>query len=412
MNQRIETIIVGGGQAGLSTSFCLSQLSREHLVLEQAAQAGHAWRDDRWDSFALLTPNWSIRLPGSAYQGHAPHGFLPKDEIVAYFEQYASRFNMPIHYGIRVTAVEPKSDGRGYWVKTDETVFEAANVVVATGLFQRPKLPSSNRELTPEIVQLHSGQYRNPAKLPPGAVLVVGSAQSGCQIAEELYQSGRTVYLCLGSAGRVPRRYRGKDVYEWLHLSGFLDRTVEQLPSPQARFAGNPHISGRDGGHTLNLHQFARDGVVLLGRLQGAQDGRIGLAPDLKDNLAKADKFEAEAVKLIDGYIQKTGLDAPQEKLPELRDGYQAKEIAELDLRSAGITSIIWAMGYAFDFSMVKAPVFDGYGYPVQRCGVTDYPGLYFVGLPWLSKQKSGLLLGVGEDAAFIASQIAGVPGS
>jgi putative flavoprotein involved in K+ transport len=244
--------------------------------------------------------------------------------------------------------------------------------------------------------------------LPPGAVLVVGSAQSGCQIAEELYQSGRTVYLCVGAAGRVPRRYRGRDMYEWLNLCGFFDRTAEQLPSPQARFAGNPHLSGRDGGHSLNLHQFARDGVVLLGHLQGAQDGRIGLAPDLKENLAKADKLEVEAVKLVDGYIQKNGLDAPPEKLPELRDGYQAREIGELNLRSAGITSIIWAMGYAFDFSMVKVPAFDDYGFPVQKRGVTDYPGLYFVGLPWLSKQKSGLLLGVGEDAALIASQIAG----
>ena len=407
MNQRIETIIVGGGQAGLSTSYCLSQLGREHVVLEQAAQAGHAWRDDRWDSFTLVTPNWSFLLPGGAYQGDAPDGFMGREEIVSHFEQYVDRYHLPVQYGVQVTAVEPKTDGRGYWVRANGTVFEAANVVMATGLYQRPKLPPFSQDLPGEIVQFHSGQYRNPRALPPGATLVVGSAQSGCQIAEELYQSGRTVYLCVGAAGRVPRRYRGRDMYVWLNLCGFFDRTAEQLPSPQARFAGNPHLSGRDGGHSLNLHQFARDEVVLLGRLQGVQDSTLGLAPDLKDNLARADKLEAEAVKLVDGYIQKTGLDAPAEKLPELRDGYQAREISELKLKSAGITSIIWAMGYAFDFGMVKVPAFDDHGFPVQKRGVTDYPGLYFIGLPWLSRQKSGLLLGVGEDAAFIASRIA-----
>jgi putative flavoprotein involved in K+ transport len=280
-------------------------------------------------------------------------------------------------------------------------------VVIATGLFQRPKIPTFSADLSSQITQIHSGQYRNPQSLPPGAVLVAGSAPSGCQIAQELYQSGRRVYLCTGSAGRAPRRYRGKDIYEWLYLSGFLDRTTDKLPSPKAKFDANPHVSGRDGGQTLNLHQFARDGVVLLGRLQGGREGKIWLAPDLKDSLAKADQVEADIVKLVDGYIAQNGLDAPQENLPVLRDGYEAQEISELDLRSAGITTIIWAMGYRFDFNLVKLPIFDDDGYPIQKRGVTGHPGLYFVGLPWLYKQKSGLLVGVGEDADFIASTIA-----
>jgi len=407
MGQKIETLIIGGGQAGLATSYHLGRRGREHIVLEQAAQAGNAWRSERWDSFVLNTPNWSFRLPGAEYQGDAPGGFMPRDEIVASFERYVERFHLPVQYQVRVTSVEPEADGQGYRVTTEQAVLHARNVVMATGLFQRPKVPSFSTALPSQILQLHSGQYRNPESLPPGGVLVVGSAQSGCQIAEELYQSGRGVHLCVGSAGRVPRRYRGKDTYEWLTLSGFLDRTVDQLPSPQVKFVGSIQVSGRDGGHTLNLHQFARDGVTLLGHLRGAGDDTIWLARDLKESLAKADKAEADMVEMIDRYIAQNGLNAPPEKLPALRDGYDAEEITMLDLRSAGITTIIWAMGYSFDFRLVKLPVFDGDGYPIQRRGATEHPGLFFVGLPWLHTVKSGLLAGVGEDADYIASAIA-----
>jgi len=292
-------------------------------------------------------------------------------------------------------------------VKTNVEAFEAANVVMATGLFQSPKTPSFAAELPTTIVQLHSGEYRQPGALPPGAVLVVGSAQSGCQIAEELYQSGRKVYLSVGSAGRVPRRYRGRDCFWWLNEIGGLDRTVDKLPSPRARFAGNPHASGKNGGHTLNLHQFARDGVTLLGRIQGASGGKMFLAPDLRDNLARVDKFEADFVKGVDAYVEKMGLEAPQESLPELRHGDDAEMITELDVNAAGIRSVIWAMGYTFDFSLVKLPVTDGDGFPITQRGVTQYPGLYFLGMPWLHKQKSGLLLGVGQDAAHLADTLA-----
>jgi putative flavoprotein involved in K+ transport len=253
---------------------------------------------------------------------------------------------------------------------------------------------------------LSSGQYRNANALPPGAVLVVGSAQSGCQIAEELYQSGRTVYLCVGSAGRVPRRYRGKDIFEWLTLSGFVNRTAAQMTDPRMKYAGSLHVSGRDGGHSINLHQFARDGVILLGRLQDARDGKIWCAPDLKQNLAKADTIESEMLKMIDGYIDREGLKIPLESLPVLRDGFNVEEIAELDLAAAGITTVVWAMGYTFNYNAVHLPVVDGDGYPLQNRGVTAYPGLFFVGLPFISRWKSGLFLGVGEDAEFIAGRI------
>lgn len=403
-----QTVIIGGGQAGLATSYHLKQRGQEHIILEQAPQAANAWRNDRWDSFVLNTPNWMFRLPGGEYAGDQPDGFLPKGEIVTAFEQYIDRCQLPVQYNTRVKSVEYLGNGAGYRVQTEGEDIQARNVVMATGLFQRPKVPAFSSSLPAHITQLHSGQYRNPQSLPPGAVLVVGSAQSGCQIAEELYLSGRQVYLCVCSAGRAPRRYRGKDLFKWMELSGFTDRSVDRLPSPMAKFAANPQISGAGGGHTINLHQFAQDGVVLLGRIQDGREGRIWLALDLKENLKRTDKFETDTVKLIDEFIARSGLDAPAESLPVLQDGYKQEEIHTLDLVSAGINTIIWAMGYAFDFNLVKLPVFDGDGYPRQKRGVTDYPGLYFVGLPWLSKFKSGLLSGVGEDAEYIAQKIDG----
>ena len=404
MIEQVDTIIVGAGQAGLSTSYYLKQQGREHIILEQAHQVADAWRK-RWDSFTLITPNWTIRLPGAEYQGDDPDDFMGRDEVIAYFEDYVEQFELPIRYGVRVTSVEPVE--AGYLVSTDKAEYEAANVVIATGMYQQPRIPPMSANLSSEIQQLHSSEYHNPEALPAGAVLVVGSAQSGCQIAEELYQGERKVYLSVSGAGRLPRRYRGKDITRWFDETGFSDRTVDKLPSSFSKFAGSAHGTGKDGGHTINLHQFARDGVVLLGHIQSAQENQIILAPDLKENLAKADKGEAEIVKQIDEYIKKIGLDVPIETLPELHDGYEAEEIINLDLKSEGITSVIWATGYKFDFGMVKLPIFDVDGYPVQKRGVTEYPGLYFIGLPFLHTLKSGLLSGVGDDAAHVVSAIA-----
>jgi putative flavoprotein involved in K+ transport len=406
MSEYVETVIVGGGQAGLAVSYHLTQLGLAHTILEQASQPAEAWRNHRWDSFTFVTPNWTIRMPGAEYQGDDPEGFMPRDDIVTYFEDYVERFRLPIQYGVRVSLVE--ANGAGYLVQTGEASVEAANVVIATGLFQQPKIPPFNANLPVGVQQLHSSEYRNPAALPAGAVLVVGSAQSGGQIAEELYQSGRKVYLCVSSAGWGPRRYRGQDITRWMDRAGFNDVTVDMLPSPKMKFAASALVSGKDGGHTLNVHQFARDGVVLLGRIQGAQGSKIALAPDLKDNLARSDRFKADLLKRIDDYIEKEGLDVPPAALPELRNGYDAEVITELDIQSAGITSVIWATGYKFDFSLVRLPVLDADGFPIQKRGITDYPGLYFVGMPWLYKAQSGLLFGVGDDAAYIVADMAG----
>lgn len=403
--EKVETIIVGGGQAGLTTSYHLKQLGREHIIFEAANRPAHAWRDDRWDSFTFVTPNWTIQLPGANYEGDDPDGFLPKEEIISYFECYVEKFNLPVQFNTTVTEVTPV-EGGGYQVMANGKAYRAKNVVIATGSFQQPKIPAFSVDIPKNVLQLHSGHYRNPSQLPDGAVLVVGSGQSGMQITEELYQSGRTVYLCTGTAARVPRRYRGKDIVTWLADTGFFDQTVDKLPSPKARFAGNPQATGKNGGHSISLHQYARDGVKLLGHITGAQGGKVMFAPDLKENLAKVDKAEKDIIAMIDKYIEANGIDAPQEKLPDLQDGYAVEVITELDLKAADIKAIIWAMGYTADYSLVKLPIIDEDGFPIQLGGVTQYPGLYFVGMNWLSKRKSPILLGVNEDVEHIIADM------
>lgn len=406
MSEHSDTVIIGGGQAGLAASYWLTQHGREHVVVEQAARPAHVWSDDRWESFTLVTPNWMLQMPGAEYAGPAPDGFLSRAEVVSYLEDYARRFRVPLRCNVRVEGVEPNS--AGYRVQTTSGEITAHNVIVATGLFQKPKLPPFAGALPAGLTQLHSGQYRNPQSLPPGAVLVVGSAQSGSQITDELIDAGRAVYLSTcGSSGRLPRRYRGRDGMGWFLDLGGMDRTVDKLPAPRAKFAGNPHLSGKDGGRTLNWHQFARDGATLLGRVAGADGNTLTFAPDLHDNLARADKFAAEFVKNVDTYIEQNRLDAPPEALPELRDGYAREPMTTLSLSAANIRTVIWAMGYAFDFSLVKLPVTDGDGFPITQRGVTEFPGLYFLGLPWLHKQKSGVLLGVGEDARHVVEHMA-----
>lgn len=402
----IETVIVGGGQAGLATSYWLKHEGHEHIVLERAAQPANVWRNNRWDSFTMVTPNWATKMPGVTFDGADPDGFVPRGEIVEYFTSYADRFHLPIRYDTTVTSVAPLADRR-YRVETRDGAIEARNVVIATGIFQFPKTPGFAARLAPGVTQLHSDGYRNPASLPLGAVLVVGSAMSGCQIAEELYQQGRQVFLSTGATGRAPRRYRGKDVIWWLDEIGFFDLTIEQMPPGSTRFDSIPHISGSDGGHTLNLHQFARDGVTLLGRMHYTDGATAGFAPDLNQNLAQADGFEQMLVQMIDGYIEQRELEMPIEVLPKLRDGFDQPVIERLDLEQAGITTVIWATGYGFDYSLVNLPVRDADGFPIQERGVTNHPGLYFVGMPWMPSERSGFLIGVGESARHIASSIA-----
>jgi putative flavoprotein involved in K+ transport len=401
----VNTVVVGGGQAGLSVSHYLKQLSVDHVVLEEADRPGDAWRSHRWDSFMLNTPRWQSRVPGVRYGEDDPDGFMPKQEVVRHLEALASR--LPVRTRARVSSIARNRQG-DYIVEIDGfKTIKARNVVMATGLYQTPKIPPLAHNFPAEIKQLHSDHYRDPEQLLPGAVLVVGSAQSGAQIAEELYESGRKVYLATGRAGRTPRRYRCKDANWWFAKMGQYDRKVAELPSPKAKFGGKPHISGTRGGHTISLHQFARDGVTLLGRLEGIENGILRLGSDLHDNLAAADRAEAEFVKAVDAYVVNTGIVAPEETLPVLRDGFDQEIFTRLDLKAAGIANLIWATDYSFDFSLVKLPVTDGDGFPVQTRGVAAFPGLFFVGLPWLHTAKSGLIYGLSEDARYIAERVA-----
>jgi putative flavoprotein involved in K+ transport len=409
--QEVEAVVIGAGQAGLAISYFLTQQGRAHVVLEHAAQVANAWRHGRWDSFTLVTPNWSVRLPGFPYSGDDPDGFMPRDEVVLHLERYAASFGAPVCYGKQVTAIDPASNsGHNLVSASDGSCYIAPNVIVATGSYQFPRPTALSEKLPRHIIQVHSSSYRNPDNLPSGAVLVVGSADTGCQIAEELHESGRQVYLCVGRAGRRPRRYRGKDIVFWSELLGRSDQTVDQVPLPGARFAANPQATGKNGGHTLNLHHFAQNGMVLLGRLIGAQDGKIQLAPDLSENLADADKASDDFKRDVDAFIRATGMDAPDpqpDPIDEARSDAGKDAPTTLDLQAAGVTSVIWANGYGFDHSWVHLPVLDEVGFPIQRRGVTQFSGLYFLGMNLLYKRKSGILLGVGEDAAHVAAHIA-----
>lgn len=406
MIEQHDTIIIGGGQAGLSISYHLTQQNREHIILERQ-RVGEAWRSGKWDSFTLVTPNYMLQLPGFSYNGDDPDGFLTRDEVIQYLEDYVDAFDPMIRTGVEVTSVKKGEIQNNFKLETTIGPFVTSNVVIATGTFQKPSLPEFSSQVASHIHQLHSSDYRNPDSLPAGDVLIVGSAQSGCQIADELNKAGRKVYLCTGKADRLPRRYRGHDSFWWAEKLGIMDQTVDDLGSPEARFKPNPQVSGKDGGQTLGLHQLAHDGVTLLGHLKNVDGTDLSVADDLVDNLAQADAFAAEFKKGVDQYIQKTGIQAPPTNVPVLKDGYDAEIITHLDLDTAGISTIMWATGYGYDYSWIDFPVFDGAGFPETDRGVTTVPGLYFVGLHFLHKRKSDLLLGVGKDAAYVAEQIA-----
>lgn len=402
--------MIGGGQAGLAMSWTLTQAGREHVVLEAREQLGGSWLK-RWDSFCLVTPNFSLRLPGFVYDGPDQESFMPRQGLVDYVAGYARSFESPVALGTRATAVDTAADGE-LRIETNRDAIHARNVVVATGAFQRPNLPAVGSGLPAGVAQLHTDAYRNERELEPGAVLVVGSGQSGAQVAEELHQAGRRVFLSVSSCGRAPRRYRGRDTFWWLAQmamrgaeAGKAPMTVDDLPTPRARFACNPHLSGKDGGHEINLRRLGADGVTLLGRVAGATDGRIGLADDLETNLRAADAFFPEKFQPdIDEFVATAGIDAPLEEVVQF--DFEPPAIRELSIADENIGTVIWATGYRLDLAWVRAASFDEMGYPVHRRGVTDVPGLYFLGLPWLYTQTSSLFVGVGRDAAYLGEVI------
>ena len=397
-------IIIGGGQAGLSMSHCLKSRGIEHLVLEKH-RIGHEWRSHRWDSFCLVTPNWQCLLPGFPYGGSDPHGFIRKDEIVRYIDAYAASFDPPLLEGVAVTALRRNASGL-FELDTDGGNFTADQVVVAIGGYHVPVIPRFAERLPQGITQLHSCDYRNPQSLPDGAVMVVGSGQSGCQIAEDLHLAGKRVHLCLGGAPRTARFYRGKDVVDWLYEMGYYDMPVHEHPlKERVRAKANHYVTGRDGGRDIDLRKFAGEGMHLYGRLTDVRGPRLSFAPDLAKNLDRADAV-AESIKdTIDKFIDSKAIVAPIEPryVPVWRP---EREPAELDLAEAGITSIIWSIGYRSDYRWIEVPVFDGKGYPGHQRGVSAVEGLYFLGLPWLYTWGSGRFSGVARDALYLADRV------
>jgi putative flavoprotein involved in K+ transport len=410
--ERVDVAIVGGGQAGLALSYYLSAQGRSHLILEQGRIA-ESWRSKRWDSLRLIAPNWTLRLPGFAYGGDDPDGFMGKDEVVAQLETYARSFGAPVCEGVQVTAVERSATDTGFLVRTQGDAYIASQVVLATGALQQPRIPACAAQLPPSVTQVLAPDYRNPQQLPPGAVLIVGSGETGCQIAEELVRAGRRVSLCVGRSWWLPRRYRGQDIAFWFRSLGWFKRTVDDLPPGTRTGEPNPQLTGGDGGHDINAYTLARQGVVLLGRLKGIDNGRLILGDDLAVNLAWGDAQTRQFLQTIDAYIAEQGLEAPPEAWPaDLRAPSMSvpESPAELDLAKAGISTVIWATGYRPDLAWVGLPFLDGEGYPLQRRGVTTIPGLSILGLDWLYTAASGIFPGLGDDAAYLAEHMTGHP--
>jgi len=401
MRSHYPVVIVGGGQAGLAMSWHLRTEGVDHLVLE-AGRIGGEWRVRRWDSFCLVTPNWQCRLPGFPYDGPDGDGFMQRDEIVAYLERYAASFDPPLVEGVRVTRL--RHDGTAFRLEMGTGAVTAEQVVLATGPYQRPRIPRMAERLHGRVAQLHSSSYRNPEQLPAGDVLVVGTGQSGCQIAEDLHLAGRRVHLVTGSAPRVARFYRGRDVVAWLEEMGCYDRGIDQFDDADAvRFRANHYVTGRDGGRDIDLRRFATEGMHLYGRLVGIDGQRLHFQPDLRENLDQADRTSEGIKDAIDAYIAERGIDAPAE--PRYVPVWEpAEEPQELDLKD--IRSVVWCTGFSRDDSWIEVPVFDGRGYPTHRRGVTSQPGLYFIGLPWQHTWGSGRFGGVAADAAYLVQQI------
>ena len=411
----LDAVVVGGGQAGLGVGYFLQQYGLKHIILEKQ-RIGESWLSQRWDSFRLNTPDLRNTLPGLPYEGSAPDGFSPAQELVDYFRRYVDRFQLPVRTGVTVNSVERADDPHGFIVQTreangQEQAIATRAVVVATGIQRVPKIPPVHAKLPPEIKQCHTAEYRNPDSLPPGAILLVGSGQSGCQITEDLLTDGRIVYLCTSKVGRVPRRYRGKDLVEWWVDMKFWDVTYASLEDKSISRAAQPLISGIGRyGHTVSLQNLASQGVVILGRLLDIDSGSLILGDDAAANIHFADQFSQRVKNDIDAYLGRMNVTPPplEDDPADVPDpeAKSASPLRRLDLRETNISTVIWATGFSGDFRWIHLPVTDEHHLPVHERGISHERGLYFVGFPWLNSRKSGIIYGVQEDANFIANAI------
>jgi putative flavoprotein involved in K+ transport len=399
--EAIHSLIIGAGQAGLAMSYWLTQLDQPHLLVERGRIA-ERWRSERWDSLMFQFPNWGVELPGLRLHNDRPEQFAHRDEVVSFIERYARYIAAPVREGVEVRRL--RAGSRGLVAETNAGQISATNAVVATGPYQRPSIPAAAAAIK-NICQLHSSAYRNPDMLPDGGVLVVGAGASGAQIADELVATGRRVWLAVGSHRRVPRVYRGYDFHHWEFALGEWDRCTA------SRNVGEPPplLTGAGGGRDMDLRELARRGITLTGRLSAVLDGFARFKPDLADSLAQGDAYYQSFTAAINEHAVANGLHPtrPDPAPVAPNPACVSVPLTELDLRAAGVTTIVWATGYGFDFSWVDLPAFSPDGAPIHTTGISPVPGLYFLGLPWLAKRKSTLLAGVGEDAERLARVIA-----
>ncbi len=396
----VQVAVVGAGQAGLAAGCELAALELEPVVLERG-RVGQSWRD-RWDSFCVVTPNWSIQLPGGEYDGPDPDGFMPRDEFVAHLERYASAAGVAVREGVDVRSIDTSD---GFTLRTSAGDVRADAVVIATGAYQRPHRPPVASRLPSSVFQLDVESYRSERDLPAGRILIVGSGQSGCQIAEELNHAGRDVVISCGKAPWFRRRLGGRDFTWWASETGFLDQTVDSLPAPSARFTANVLLTGHGGGRDLNLRTLQADGVTLAGHFLGVDGHEACFAADLHESVAWGDDRYRDFAGLVRRTVAERGLDVPdaEEPPPFAGDGPE-----RIDVR--GVAAVLYTTGFRPDYrSWLDWPgAFDEHGFPIHDEGESvAQPGVFFVGVHFLRKRKSALLIGVGEDAALVARRVA-----
>jgi putative flavoprotein involved in K+ transport len=404
MVEHHDTVVIGGGQAGLAMSHHLQRYDRDHVILERGRIA-ERWHSERWDSLRFQFANETIQLPGQSYQSADPSGFAHHPAITQFIENYAAHIAAPVRQGVAVTSLR-YADEDEYVLETTGGAVRARNVIVVTGPFQAPVIPAAGKDLPHSLYQVHASNYRGPGELPPGAVLVIGSGASGCQIADELLQAGRTVHLSASRHRRVPRRYRGKDVLWWFEKMGRFEVTIDTFP--ERRYPPSTVVTGVNGGYDVNVRRFARDGGSVLGRLLACSDGQLATGEDAAQILDEADKAYDEfisAAKMSAKEFEDPGELDDEDHLPApLKVEIAGTRI--VDLAGEKISSVIWATGYRFDYDWLKLPVLGSQGAPIQHRGVTAFPGFYFLGLHWMHSFGSGLLSYVGRDAAYIADHL------
>ena len=399
MRTDVNVAIIGAGQAGLATSWYLTRANVDHVVFE-SGRVAETWRSRRWDSFCLVTPNWSVALPGGKYAGPDPDGFMNLQELVDHFQGWADSFHAPVRESCSVAALD--ADGENFLLTTSNGKVRARTVVVASGGYQRAHLPANANQIPESVTQLRGEDYSNPSALAPGAVLIVGSGQTGCQLAEELHEAGRKVFLSCGRAPWAPRRMGGHDLVWWIVESDWWARTPGQLPSPAARLLSNPLATGHGGGHDLHYRTLHQLGVELVGRFADAQDGKVHFADDLTQSVDAGDTMAGVFKKWLDAFCSREGLPTSFELPPPFRVDART----ELDLARERVSTVIWTAGYRPAYDWVHFPVFDDMGFPIQKDGSSSVPGLYFMGVHFQRKAQSAVLYGVGEDAEIVARHI------